>query len=90
MREVLASRLLLQKCRPKCGAEGLERRVYIAGRFTKLLAKMEGRIIIGCWPTFQCDRRVPRGRMADIGSLGSRVDSVSRSGTRVLEGAPEL
>ena len=30
------------------------------------------------------------GRMADIGSLCSRPDSVNRSGTRVLEGAPEL
>ena len=30
------------------------------------------------------------GRMADIGSLCSRPDWVSRSGTRVLEGAPEL
>ena len=82
--------------RSKCRAEGLERPVYIGlgvGRPIHQAPgqnKWKGELSLAVGLPSNVTGGYTTGRMADIGSPCSEPDSVSRSGTRVLEGAPEL
>ena len=81
--------------RSKCRAEGLERPVYIGlgvGLPIHQAPGQNGRaeLSLAVGLPSNVTGGYTAGRMADIGSLCSRPDWVSRSGTRVLEGAPEL
>ena len=77
--------------RSKCRAEGLERPVYIGPADSpSSWSNWKGELSLAVGLPSNVTGGYTAGCMADIGSLCSRLDSVSRSGTVVLEGAPEL